>query len=162
MADQMKLARNPPVFMFAFLLICISTSGVSAQEQAVVSDTDLHILAGIIASFGTASLLIYTSAGDEPDTAELMITAGAATVGAGIAKEIIDSFGFGTSEIRDVVNTLLGGAIGVSAVIFSLSAFPEERTTAHKNLLCAFLSMPVVLSIPLIEYVFRKYGERRS
>ena len=144
-----------PVLIFATIL---STPHVQAQDRTPVgipdcrsvSDTELHILGGTVVSLSSAAILFFVSRECEMTFTATVAIAGAAAVGAGIGKELIDRLGFGTPELRDIANTALGAVIGTVSMLFALTAFPTDVESNHQELRFTFLTMSVLLSLPVI------------
>ena len=138
------------VATFLFFLSVVPHAG--AQDREPASDRELHILAGIVASVGSASLLLSVCQAGEADRAAIIAAAGAAALCAGIGKELIDSLGFGTPDFRDLLNTGLGGLVGISAVAFAFSAFPSNNSGVQKDLPPTFFSLSLILSVPVLQH----------
>ena len=134
------------VFVLFPFLLC-------ASESESVTDTDLHILAGVAASLGSASVFLFATEAEYWSLPTIAAVAAAAAVVGGIGKELVDELGLGTPELRDIYNTAIGGLIGIAMLTYSLLAFPPAPVTSGLELRYTFLTIGVALSLPLFRYI---------
>lgn len=122
----------------------------SAFENRQIDDTSLHQLAGISISL----LAMGVAEGfDIPDSIGV-ISAGALAIVAGIGKEVVDSFGLGTPESRDIWNTSLGAGVAVAFILFGGA---WELADAH-----LFAGTSILCSVPIILFYVDRLLEIRS
>ena len=105
-----------PVFLAVFLFAaapawCESSVNIGSD----LPDNDLHTLAGLSVGFLAAG--VVDGLGVAP--AVLAPVALASALLAGLAKEMIDRAGYGSPELRDLLNTILGGVVASAGVLFA-------------------------------------------
>lgn len=116
---------------------------------APIDDGSLHRLAGI-----SISLLSITAAYvlgiPEPFG---VASAAAVAVLAGGVKELFDSFGFGTPETRDFVNTSVGALVGAAIMLFGGATGLGEENLYAKS--------AVLFAVPIIAFYVDRLGNSR-
>jgi hypothetical protein len=153
--------NNRLVLTTTIIILILATSDLQAQGTDTIVDKDLHILAGTIVTLGTAGAILFASS-DVPTILGTAVISGAATIVAGIGKEFIDKLGFGTPEFRDILNTVVGGVVGISAIAFSLSSFPPGYPNNSNELGYSFLAVSLALSLPVLQYIFEENNQSRG
>lgn len=141
------------IVTLAIAPLFVLVPALPAQDVSPITDTDLHIFAGAIMSLGVAAVLLHGTGEEEIPLASIAVIAGGAALLAGVGKEVVDSLGYGISELRDILNTTFGGIIGVSTVAFSFIAFPSGQSTRGAELPYAFLAISAGLSLPLLRHI---------
>lgn len=122
--------------------------GIPTMKAAVQPDTFLHAVGGIMAGMLAAST---ASAFSNPTTLNeyplfLPAVGFSAALAAGIAKEALDSTGFGTAQWTDLVHTMIGGLI-VAGMIAGVELSPSAGTyTAQRR---AFALAGIGFAIPI-------------
>ncbi|MBT3276280.1 MAG: hypothetical protein HN368_24240 [Spirochaetales bacterium] len=153
--------NNRFVLTAIIIILILATSDLQAQDINTISDKDLHILAGTIVSLGTAGA-IFIASNDYLTITSTAVIAGATAIVAGIGKELFDTLGFGTPEFRDILNTVLGGVVGISAITFSLSAFPPGYPNNSNELRYSFITVSAALSLSVLQYLFTESNRSRG
>ncbi len=113
-------------------------------------NTELHVAAGISVSLVAGSLHMLSS----DDRRAAAVTGAAAALGAGIAKEIADTLGFGTPSLRDALLTAAGGIAGALALYQlagQIDTISGRRTLAHGSTLSG-----LTFSVPVVRELFRR------
>lgn len=148
----MKFSDKSTAFAAALTFLVFTAPSISCQEYEPASDTDLHIIAGIAASFGSVPFLVLAAKGDRLDPLTVTAAAAAAAVSAGIIKEMFDYLGLGTPEMRDLLNTAFGGVVGVGALSFYYYAFPKTNFGIERDLGFTFFSLSFAMCIPMLQH----------
>lgn len=128
----------------------------TAPESGPPSDTELHLSAGVAAGLIGGGCCLYLRARDASSvTKSTALCAISVSAAAGIAKEVVDLLGFGRSEARDVLNTVIGGGLSVVAITGLLTTggvSSANRATVSSGF--------VVIGLSLTAVVFRQVRPR--
>ena len=139
----------------------LSASPASAEAQrdetapratlaTQLQDTELHLLAGLSVSFLSAA--VAGNFGLPPAVAA--VTAVSTAAFAGLAKEIADSMGVGSPELRDLVHTIVGGSIAAVCLGYAYHAvLPEPSGGPEEQAL--FIGLAVSLSLAPAAHLLR-------
>ena len=119
-------------------------------------DAGYHIRAGIAAAWLTSAAAMQVLNFEEGLIPAFKISAMCLLVSAvaGISKEILDAFGLGAFEVRDILNTFLGGFMGSLAVLYAYRAF-EGQDLGYANRFFSLGGMGLSLAI-LLAFVLRQ------
>ena len=151
----MKIAVNRPSPLSSIALLILLSSAlvvVPAAAQSSVPlvkrDTMLHILAGAMSGLLVSSAVSAIYGHTTVDAYPLLLPAVglSAAIAAGIAKETVDSTGFGDPQWRDIIHTLIGGAIaaGITAGIEHMGGSSTYRA---KTTLLATIGVTLALPV---------------
>jgi hypothetical protein len=126
----------------------------------------LHFLAGMAAGLEAAGIFEYAYGPQGTGQHPLLFPAVAlsASAVAGIAKEILDSTGFGDPRLTDILITMTGGLVAAGAVGYAEYLYPPTRDgwvngTSFLQLTAALLAIPVIVGF-VVE--IDRYAERRA
>lgn len=128
----------------------LSGTALFGPESAPVAGKYLHFLAGMAAGFEAAGIFecVY---GPGVMTQSILFSPIAALSGsalAGVAKEVLDSTGFGDPRLTDVLITMAGGLAAAMAVLFAHAILPPTSdgwagSQAYLQTSAALLVIPV-------------------
>jgi hypothetical protein len=143
------------------LMLILSAAVLSADETGALTDTDLHILAGGVIALSCAATFLFLPTVNDRELLSTVAVAAGAAFAAGIGKELFDMLGFGTPEARDILNTMIGGAIGVATITYSLTAFPDTAISSGSELWYTFYLVSAAFCLPLLHDVLKREIVRR-
>ena len=152
-------------------LLLLAAGGAHGQAlfapgQPPAAGKYLHFLAGMAAGFESAG--IFECALGPTETARswplspVIALSGSAL--AGIAKEILDSTGFGDPRLTDALITTAGGLVAAGAMLFAHLILPPDAdgwagSQAFAQTSAALLSIPVAVGF-IVE--IQRYKARRA
>jgi hypothetical protein len=141
--------RLSPLLLALLLALAAPVWGDSPVNiRSDLPDSDLHTLAGLSVGFlvaGVASSLDVT-----PAVVTSVALASALLVG--LAKEMIDRAGYGSPETRDLLNTILGGAVASVGILFAgytLRANPSQPGGS----IALYIPLGIVFLIPVVRHL---------
>jgi hypothetical protein len=103
------------------LLAALPAMADGQPPRSVPRDAEQHIAAGVAASMAAAGLFTILAPGRRDGIATAAVAGLAAALAAGAAKEVADSLGLGTPELRDFVGTAAGGLVGATVAFLALA-----------------------------------------
>jgi peptidoglycan/LPS O-acetylase OafA/YrhL len=154
----MKTGNVKTVFLFSvFLLVFTPRCGAESTGGDIGQSAALHVLAG-----ASSALLIgavaYPLVEAESDQRSALLVAGLGLSGAllaGIAKELLDSLGFGQPQWSDLLLTLGGGVLAAS-LVYTLTWLEPNDGNESAGLAAVYGSFALVLSLPVEENLLQR------
>lgn len=151
--------KRVAAFFFCIVSSCSLASGqslfVGIPDRAPVNGTPsgfkyLHFLAGLALGLSAAGLVGASpvAAGPGQDALFLPVVALSASAVGGIAKEVLDSTGFGDPSVSDIVVTMSGGLAAAVIVGYAQSLYPST-SSGVANEASLLLSGAAVAAIPV-------------
>ena len=139
-------------WVLCVVLFAVSTGAVWSESspniRSDLPDNDLHALAGLSICFFAAG----AASGLDMTPVELTAISLSAALLVGLAKEMIDAAGYGTPEIRDFLNTALGGAVAAAGILLAGFTLSPDHQPAIDSM-ALFFTLGLALSIPLASHL---------
>jgi len=158
-AFSIVLAFAAPYLHAESIHITAADLGLEPIVAPLRTDTVLHGIAGAMAALlaASAGASLYPQATVERYPLLLPSLGLSAAVAAGIAKETLDSTGFGDPQWGDLIHTLIGGLAGAGFIAL-IERNPGRGPGVGTNHTGLYAGIGVTLSVPIAAGMLQEVG----
>jgi hypothetical protein len=148
----------------AIIILCAAVSCSAGGQEIFIGIPDtvpvtgtppgfkyLHFLAGLALGLSAAELVhaLPLPVALQENELVLPLAAFSASVVGGIAKELLDSTGFGDPAVTDALVTMTGGLAAAAVVGYAQSIYPPG-SAGRANEASFLLTSAIVLAVPVV------------